>query len=97
MVQVTKLEMSIIQQLVHNEFSAEGHGFAGYICHDENDMNVARGAMASLKKKGIVYDWDTETGDNATWGSLTELVSEPTTDPEWAEYGFRLKNIEVVE
>ena len=97
MVQVTQLEMSIIEQLVHNEFSAEGHGFAGYIFNDENNMNVARGAMASLKKKGIVHDWDTVTANNATWGCLTELVSEPTTDPEWSEYGFRLKNIEVVE
>ncbi len=101
MIAVTPLEMRVIELLVNNEFSSEGHGFCGYIYHDENNMNVMRGAMASLVKKGIVYDWDTETADNATWGSLTDLVSEPapglhSPDP-FAEYGFILKNLEVIE
>ncbi len=88
-------------QLVHNEFSAEGHGLGGYICHRENDMKKARGAMASLVQKGIVDGWDDETGDEATWGCLNVGIACERVDglygPDpWAEYGFVLKDFEVV-
>ena len=91
MITVTPLEWDIIQQLVHNEFSADGLGLGGYIYHDENDMARVRGAMSSLTKKGIVGSWCDETGDKgSTWGHITKEFQTKSDN----EYGFELTNIE---
>ncbi len=52
---ITKLEKQIIEALEFSDFSNEHEaGLYGYIHHNEWNMNVFRGVMSSLSKKGLV-------------------------------------------
>ena len=52
---ITKLEKQIIEALEFSDFANENEaGLYGYIHHNEWNMNVFRGVMASLSKKGLV-------------------------------------------
>lgn len=109
---LTKLEYKIVYQIAWSDHASDGLGLGGYISHyafeDFGGMKAARGAMASLVKKGVAYfDTDFESSDPQTWGSIaSEYQKEVSSSENISDYsedmqriikstGYRIANLEV--
>ena len=108
---LTKLEYKIIYQIAWSDHASDGLGLGGYISHYAFDnyggMKAARGAMASLVKKGVAeFDTDLESSDH-TWGCIaSEYQKEVSSSENISNYsedmqriikstGYRVANIEI--
>ena len=108
---ITKLEYKIIYQIAWSDHASDGLGLGGYISHYAFDnyggMKAARGAMASLVKKGVAeFDTDLESPDH-TWGYIaSEYQKEVSPSENISNYsedmqriikstGYRVANIEI--
>tara|TARA_R110000744_G_scaffold34175_1_gene79866 strand:+ start:1495 stop:1845 length:351 start_codon:yes stop_codon:yes gene_type:complete len=109
---LTKLEYKIVKEITWSDHASDGHGLGGYICHysfeDFGGMKAARGAMASLVKKGVAeFDTYFESGDPQTWGCLAEKYQKKVSSSEnISDYskdtqnlikstGYKITNLEI--
>ena len=69
---LTEMETEIVMSIVWACHSSDGHGFGGWLDHEQFDMTKYRGAMASLTKKKVAYFETYEDEPNRTWGSIAE-------------------------
>ncbi len=110
---LTKLEYKIVYQIAWSEHATDGLGLGGYISHyafeDFGGMKAARGAMASLVKKGVAeFDTDFESPDY-TWGCIaSEYQKKVSSSENISNYsedmqriikstGYRIANLEIME
>lgn len=81
---ITNLEKQIIEALEYGDFANESEaGLYGYIHHDEWNMNVYRGVMSSLSKKGIV-----------SWSGTEYVNDHPDLGCNW---GYILPKWTIIE
>ena len=110
---LTNLEYKIVYQIAWSDHASDGFGLAGYISHyafeDFGGMKAARGAMASLVKKGVAeFDTDLESPDH-TWGCIaSEYQKEVSSLENISNYsedmqriikstGYKITNLEIME
>ena len=96
-VKVTCLEYKVLDHLLMSDFTGDGFGIGGYLSHDKSefqgfDMNIYRGVLSSLTKKGVAnfYPVDSDgmecyNGNSvASWGCVLDDFQKGTeTKDDW--------------
>jgi len=91
-VELTKMEMEIVDAIEMSDHSTDGHGLGGYIYKDEFPMKKYRGVISSLIKKGVIESENYEVnGEDYTWCCITSKHQEENDDNE--DTGYDLINI----
>ena len=70
---LTKKETDFINQIKNSEF-CDSEGDYDWVSNIDYDMNITRGLMSSLEKKGIIYIGDNDIGGAGQPMTWVEII-----------------------